>query len=134
MVLKENMINKLMIFERRIMRKIFGPTRTDDGYWRIKTNQEINEILKGQNIIAFIKKQRLNWLGHVECMAEDDNVQKIKRWKPVSKRPIGRPKTRWEDDVLEDIKSMNVGNWKKVAKNRDSWKKVAEQARTLYRL
>jgi len=42
-VLKENMINKLMIFERRIMRKIFGSIRTDDGYWRIKTNQEINE-------------------------------------------------------------------------------------------
>ena len=47
------------------MRKISGPTRTDDGYWRIKTNQEINDILKGQNIIGFIKKQRLNWLGHV---------------------------------------------------------------------
>ena len=43
-VVKENVINKLMIFERRIMRKIFCPTRTDDGYWRIKTNQEINEI------------------------------------------------------------------------------------------
>jgi len=41
------MINKLMIFERRIMKKIFGPTRTDDGYWRIKNNQEINDILKG---------------------------------------------------------------------------------------
>jgi len=45
-----------MIFERKIMRKIFGPTRRDDGYWRIKTNQEINDILKGQNIIGFIKK------------------------------------------------------------------------------
>jgi hypothetical protein len=41
------MINKLMIFERKIMRKIFGPTRTDGGYWRIKTNQEIKEMLKG---------------------------------------------------------------------------------------
>ena len=80
------------------MRKIFGPTRSDDGYWGIKTNQEINGILKGQNIIGFIKKQRLNWLGHVEHMAEDNNVQKIKRWKPMSKRPIGRPKTGWEDD------------------------------------
>ena len=67
-------------------------------------------------------------------MAEDSNVQKIKRWKPISKRPIGRPKTRWEDGVLEDIKSMNVRNWKKVTQNRDSWKKVVEQARTLYRL
>jgi hypothetical protein len=79
-VLKENIINKLMIFERKIMRKIFSPTRTDDGYWRIKTIQEINNLLKGQNIIGFIKKQRLNWLGHVECMTEDNNVHKIKRW------------------------------------------------------
>jgi len=47
-VLKENMINKLIIFERKIMRKIFGPTRSDDGCLRIKTNQEINDTLKGQ--------------------------------------------------------------------------------------
>ena len=67
-------------------------------------------------------------------MAEDNIVQQIKRWKRVSKRPIGRPKTRWEDDVFEDIKSINIGNWKKVAQNRESWKKVVEQARTLYRL
>ena len=126
--------NKLLIFERKITRKIFGPTRTDDGYWRIKTKQEINDILKGQNIIGFIKKQRLNWLGHVERMAEDNIVQKIKRWKPMSKRPIGRPKTRWEDDVLEDIKSINIRNWKTVAQNWDSWMKVVEQARILYRL
>ena len=85
-------------------------------------------------IIGFIKKQILNWLGHVERMAEDNIVQKIKRWKPMCKRPTGRPKTRWEDDVLEDIKSINIGNWKKVAQNRDSWKKVVEQARILYRL
>jgi len=111
-VLKENMTNKLMIFERKIMRKMFGPIRTDDGYWR----------------------KTLNWLGHVERMAEDNIVQKIKKWKLVSKRPIGRPKTRWDDDVLEDKKSINIPNWKKVAQNRDSWKKLVEQARTLYRL
>jgi hypothetical protein len=66
-------------------------------------------------------------------MAEGNNVQKIKRWKPMSTRPIGRPKTR-ENDVLEDIRNMNVCNWKKIAQNRDSWKKAVEQARTLYRL
>ena len=123
-----------MIFERKIMRKIFGPTRTADGYWRIKTDQEINYILKGQNVIGFIKKQRLNWLGHVERMDEDNIVQKIKRWNPVAKRPVGRPKTRWEDVFLEDIKSLNISNWKKVTQNRDSWKIVAEQTRTVYRL
>ena len=85
-------------------------------------------------MIGFIKKQRLNWLGHVERMADDNIVQRIERWKPTSKRPIGRPKTRWENDVLEDIKNMNVNNWKKIAQNRDSWKKVFEQVRTLYRL
>jgi len=133
-VLKENMINKMMIFERRFMRKIYGPKQSDDGYWRIETNQEINDILKGQNIIGFIKKQRLNWLGHVERMAKDNNVKKIKRWKPMSNRPIGRPEIHWEDDILEDIKSMNICNWKNVAQNRDRWNKVVEQARTLNRL
>jgi len=132
--LKENMINTLMTLERKIMRKIFGPTRTDYGYWRIKTNQEINGILKGQNIFGVIKKQRLNWLGHFERITEDNIVQRIKRWKPMSKRPIGRPKTRWEDDVLEDIKSINVRNWKKVVQDGNSWKKVVEQARTLHKL
>ena len=62
-------------------------------------------------------------------MTEDNNVKK--RWKPMSKRPIRRPELRWEDDVLEDIKSMNVRNWKNVAQNRDRWKKVVEQTRTL---
>ena len=123
-----------MIFERKIMRKVFGPTRTEEGYWRIKTNQEINDILKGENIIGFIKKQRLNLLGHVERMSEDNNVKKIYRWKPLAQRPIGRPKIRWEDDVSEDMKRLNVRNWKKITHDRVRWKKVVEQARTLQRL
>jgi len=61
-------------------------------------------------------------------------VIKIERWKPMCRRPIGKPKTRWEKDVLEDIRNINVHNWKKMAQNRDSWKKAFEQARTLYRL
>jgi hypothetical protein len=79
-------------------------------------------------------KQRLTWLGHVERMAEDNIVQRIKRWKLMSERPIGRLKTRWENDVIEVIKNMNVRNWKKVVQNRDSWKKVVEQVGNLYRL
>ena len=63
-------------------------------------NQEINGILKGQNMIGFIKKQRLNWLDHVEGMAEDNIVQ-IMRWKRMSKRLIGRSKTHWEVEVLK---------------------------------
>jgi hypothetical protein len=104
-----------------------------DGRWRIKTNQEISDTLKGQNIIGFIKKQRLKWLGHVERMTED-NVKKIKRWQPMSKRPRGRPKLRWEDNVLEDINSTKIRNWRNVAQDGERWKKVVEQAKTLNRL
>jgi hypothetical protein len=63
-------------------------------------------------------------------------VKKIKRWKPMSKRPTGRPKLRWEDDVLEDIRNMNVCNWENVTQDRGRWKRVFEQAtrRTLNRV
>jgi len=57
-------------------------------------------------------------------MAEDNNVQKIKRWKPMSRRPIGRHKTCWEDDILEDIRSMNVHNWKKVPRIETAGRKL----------
>jgi hypothetical protein len=68
-------------------------------------------------------------------MTDENMAQKIKKCKPMSKRPIGRPKTRWEDNVLGDIRRMHVNNWKKVAQDRDRWKKeVVERARTLHRL
>jgi hypothetical protein len=76
----------------------------------------------------------LNWLGHVELMTEDNVVQKIKRWRPMTKRPIWRTNTRWEYGVFGDIRSMNVNNWKKVAQDRDSWKTVVERARILHRV
>jgi hypothetical protein len=100
----------------------------------LKLIKKLIMYLKGQNIIGFVKIQRLNWLGHVERMPAHNIVQKIKRWKPMTKRPIGRPKTRWEDDVLGDIRFMNANNWKKVAQNSDRWKKVVERARNLHRL
>jgi hypothetical protein len=67
-------------------------------------------------------------------MTEDTVVQKIRKWKPMSERPIGRPKMHWEHDGWEDVRSMDIRDWKKVAENRDSWKRVVEQARTSHRL
>ena len=54
--------------------------------------------------MGLLNKRRLNWVGYVERMGEDNIVRKVKRWKPMYKRPIGRHKTRWEDDVSEDTK------------------------------
>jgi len=102
-VLKENSIHKLTIFERKILRKIFGPTKEVNGLWRIKTNEELDELIKRKNIIRFIKSQRLKWLGHVERIRNEREVTRIYKWKPLASRPKGRPKNRWEDDMRMDL-------------------------------
>jgi hypothetical protein len=63
-VLKESIIQTLSVFERKILRKIFGPTKEDNGNWRIKTNIELDELIKYQNIMNYVKAQRLSWFGH----------------------------------------------------------------------
>jgi hypothetical protein len=64
-VLKESIIQRLSMFERKILRKIFGPTKEDNGNWRIKTNIELDELIKHPNIINYVKAQRLSWFGHI---------------------------------------------------------------------
>jgi len=80
------------------LRKIFGPTY-ENGSWRIKTNQELDELIKHKNIINFARAQRLGWCGRIERMQETRMAKAIHSWKPISMRPTGRPKIRWEDDV-----------------------------------
>jgi len=75
-ILKETIINELLVFERKILRKIFGPNNKN-GIWRIKTNQELDEIIKHKNIINFIGAQRLSWLGHIEMMQGTRMVKAI---------------------------------------------------------
>jgi hypothetical protein len=66
-----------MIFERKILRKIFGPTKEANGLWIIKTNEELDKLIKRKNIIRFIKSQRLKWLDHVERMTNEREVIRI---------------------------------------------------------
>ena len=120
-----------MVFERKILRKIYGPTY-ENGVWRIKTNQELDKIVKHKNVINFAKAQRLVWYGHIERMQEARMVKAIRSWKPISIRPMGRPKIRWEDDVRKDIQRMNLPNWKTLVEDRKRWKEVVEKAKTLH--
>ncbi|PSN57115.1 hypothetical protein C0J52_01314, partial [Blattella germanica] len=69
--LKETDIRKLLCFERKILKKIFGPNKNADGTWSIKTNNELEKIIKNRNIINHIKAQRLSWFGHIQRMQED---------------------------------------------------------------
>jgi hypothetical protein len=123
-----------MIFERKVLRKIFGPTKQQNSLWRIKTNEELDKLIKHKNIIRFVKAQRINWLGHIERLSKERVVKQVSNWKPIASRPIGRPKNRWDDNVRNDIKIMKVNNWKQCAKDRNKWKSVVERAKTLTEL
>jgi len=120
-ILKETITNRLMFFERKILRKIFGPT-CENGSWRIKTNEELDKLIKHENIINFARSQRLGWYGHIERMQDTRMVKAIHAWKPISKRPKGRPKIRWVDDVKKDLQRLKVPNWKTLVQERGRWK------------
>ena len=104
----------------------------ENGCWRIKTNQELAKLIKHKNIINFARVQRLGWYGHIERMQETRMVKAIHAWKLISKRPMGRPKIRWEDDVKKDIQRLKVSNWKTLVQDRRRWKEVVGKVKTLH--
>jgi hypothetical protein len=83
-VVKEAIKQKLLVFERKILRRIFGPSKERDGTWRIKTNDELNKLIGNKTIINDIKSQRLGWLGHVHRMPDERMVKKVYKWKPMA--------------------------------------------------
>jgi hypothetical protein len=96
------------MFERKISRKIFGPTKEDNGTCRIKTNNELAELIKHQNIINYVKAQRLSWFGHINRVPESRIVKKIYKWKPFTSRPVARPKSGWEVGVRNDLRQKKT--------------------------
>ena len=92
----------------------------------------MNKIIKHKNIINFARAQRLGWYGHIERMQETRMVKAKHFWKPISKRPTGRPKICWEDDVKKDIQRLKVPNSKTFVQDRRRWKEVVEKAKTLH--
>jgi hypothetical protein len=109
-VMKESSIQKLLVFERKILWKIFRP-RTENQLWRIKTNDELDKLIKHHNIINYIKALRLSRFGHVQRMPDSRTVKKIFNWTPLTARSKGRPKQRWEDNIIHEIRQMNIKNW-----------------------
>jgi hypothetical protein len=128
-VLKEAIIQKLLVFERKILRRIFGPTK-ENQIWRVKTNGELDKLIKHKNIINHIKAHRLSWFGHVQRMPDTGTVKKIFNWKPLTKRSQGRPKYRWEDNTTQDIYQMKVRNWIAGVQDRWKWKEIVEKVKT----
>jgi len=101
-----NKIEKMiMTWERKIVRKIYGPTK-ENGQWRIKTNLELMNKYKSQDIVMVIKIRRLEWLGHVIRMNETRSVKKIFEGKLEGRRSKGRPRLRWINDVEDELGSL----------------------------
>ena len=94
-VLKESITQKLSVFERKILRKIFGPTKEANGIWRIKTNKELDELIRNRNIRNYVKAQRLSWFGHTNRMPETSTVKEYTNGNHSQEDQLEGPSLDW---------------------------------------
>jgi len=94
------LIRRLRVFENRVLRRIFGPKRDEvTGEWRRLHNEQLNDMYSSLNIVRVIKSRRMRWAGHVARRGEGRGVYRVLVGKPEGKRPLGRPRHRWEDNI-----------------------------------
>jgi hypothetical protein len=83
-------------------------------------------LIKGRNIVNLIKAQRISWLGHISMMEAGRTVKRMYDWQPHAIRKRGQPKTRWKDDVREDLNDLGIYNWITRTQDRSSCKEIVE--------
>jgi hypothetical protein len=116
--------HRLRVFENSVLRKIFGPKREEDGSWRKLHNDELHSLYSSPNIVRVMKSRRMRWAGHVARMGEGRGVYRVLVGRPEGKRPLGRPKRRWEDNIKLDLREIGIDgkNWIKLARDRVQWR------------
>jgi hypothetical protein len=116
--------HRLRVFENRVLRKIFGPKSEEDGSWRKLHNDELHSLYSSPNIVRVIISRRMRWAGHVARMGEGRGVYRVLVGKPEGKRPLGRPKRRWEDNIKMDLWEIRIdgANWIRLAQDRVQWR------------
>jgi hypothetical protein len=114
---------RLRIFENRVLR-IFGPKREEDGSWRKLHNDEHHDLYSSPNIVTVIKSRRMGWAAHVARMGEGRGVYRVLVGKPEGRRPLRRPRRRWEDNIKMDLKEIGIdgANWIRLAQDRVQWR------------
>jgi hypothetical protein len=111
------------VFENRVLRRIFGPKRDEvTGEWRKLHNEELHILYTSPNTIRQLKSRRM-WAGHVARMEEERNVYRILMGKPEGRRPLERPRRRWEDGIRMDLREngWDSVDWIQLAQDRDRW-------------
>jgi len=83
---------------------------------------EINKLMEDADIVRFMKARRIKWLGHIQRMDQARPTRKLLDWKLTGTSPVGRPRQRWQDDGMEDLKQLKVKNWKEKAKDIRTWR------------
>ena len=100
------------MFENRELRRIFGPKRDKvTGECRKLHHEELNDLYSSPNIVRVIKSRRMRWAGYVERMGERKGVYRVLVEKPEGKRPLGRTRSRWEDNIKMDPQDVGWGAW-----------------------
>jgi hypothetical protein len=98
---------RLRVFENRVLRKIFGPKGDEvTGEWRRLHNKELTDLYSSPNIIWIMKSKRMRWAGHVARMEEKRGAYRILMGRPEERRPLGRPRHRWEDNIKTDLQEV----------------------------
>ncbi|KAJ4439489.1 hypothetical protein ANN_07613 [Periplaneta americana] len=125
---------RLRVFENNVLRKIFGAKRDEvTGEWRKLHNAELHALYTSPDIIRNIKSRRLRWTGHVARMGESRNAYRVLVGRPEGKRPLGRPRRRWEDNIKMDLREVGYDgrDWINLAQDRDQWRAYVRAAMNL---
>jgi hypothetical protein len=114
----------LVSLENRVLRRILGPKREEDGSWRKLYNDELHSLYSSPNIARVIKSRRMGLARHVARMSEGKGVYRVLIGRPEGKRPLGRPRRRWEDNIKIDLREMGIdgANWIQLAQDSVRWR------------
>ena len=125
---------ELRVFENMVLRRIFGPRRDEvTGEWRRLHNEELNGLYSSPNIVRVIKSRRMRWAGYVARMGEERGVYRVLVGKPEGRRPLGRPRRRWVDNIRMDLREVGCGymDWIGLAQDRDRWRTLVSAVMNL---
>jgi hypothetical protein len=111
--------HRLRVFENRVLRRISGSKREEDGSWRRLYNDEVHSLYSSPNIVRVIKSRRMRWEVHVARMDEGRGVYSVLVEMPEGYRPLGRPRRRWGDKIKLDLRGTgidgaNIFSWLRI--------------------